>query len=1168
MRQNLSNIRIGSLNCQGLKSKYEIPEFISDVTSHELFGVNEIWLENSDVENIVVPGYKFYAKCRSKEKGPVKGGVGVFVKEELRPGIKIMSAMSNEYCLWCKLDKKIYNYGEDVYIGFVYIPPMESSREKKKNDDHFRMLNDKIAKIPSEHVILIGDFNARTREYTDTLSDIDDKLEDLEMPGLQAPKNIPQRNNQDKKANKYGRKLVDLCLATNSYILNGRTLGDVQGKLTCYQPQGTSTVDYAIVNETLLQQIVTFRVSTPTISDHTTISLQMKITILRIEKEENLIDPDPQIRWNDKTKELFHKSIQSMETKNAIQEINDLLESDNKSCIDEAVKKMNDIYSLKGPRRKEIRKRSHKKESKKWYDYSCYEMSKKLNQIGKLVEKNPKDPFLRGQLMTRRKEYRKLIKLKKLQWKDNMIRKLEEIEEKSPAEYWKIVKDLKEKKKAGKMIEKPEEFEQFFKKLFSIENPNIRTQKQKEIEALVNETLKKSSSTPTENYSMEELKSGIKKLKANRSSLLVPAEMLKESPDFILLTLLKIANKVKNSCYFPHEWAKGITTLLHKDGEEDDPSNYRAITVADAIAKVMTIMMNERLSKKIEEEKIIPYQQIAFKKKSRPADHLFVLKNVFEKYLSSGKKVYTCFVDFQKAYDSVWRVGLYYKLIKCGIDINVIKLIKDMYDKTSQIIKMNGKVTKPLQTYKGVRQGCILSPRLFNIFLRDLPDIFDQKCNPVKIGNTDVSCLMFADDIVLLSESQEGLHNCLKRLEEYTSQWDMTVNKKKTKIMIIQNTGRKTIANYTYDGQTLEVVEKYKYLGTIVSKTGNFKLNHAYLRSKGLKARYAITRNIGLDCKASTLMKLFQKMVEPILLYNCEIAQASIPNSWDEEKFKLKMWEDKEIDKVTKGYMRQILGVHKKTTIMGLRAELGKYPLSLNIYIQIIKYWTRLLSTENILLQEAHIDNLERMRRNKPCWIKTVMFILKTCGLQQIDIKEISEKETTFHRETRKKLTEAYHENWKMEAEKMSDGKMAFYTKIKKNFHFETYLDKIPRMERKSITKLRLSCHSLPIEKMRYQKIQRVERKCTICKENEIGDEWHYLTRCKQEDLNTTRKEFIQLVKNIQPQLENFSTEDLMIYAISMNDTLIQVPAATFAKNLLQIYSDVTEKEEGSCSIM
>ena len=111
------------------------------------------------------------------------------------------------------------------------------------------------------------------------------------------------------------------------------------------------------------------------------------------------------------------------------------------------------------------------------------------------------------------------------------------------------------------------------------------------------------------------------------------------------------------------------------------------------------------------------------------------------------------------------------------------------------------------------------------------------------------------------------------------------------------------------------------------------KLNHAYLKNKGLKALYAITRNIRLDCKASTMMKLFQKMVEPILLYNCEVAQACIPNAWNEEKFKIKMWEDREIDKVTKGLIRQILGIIKKTTNMGIRAEQGKYPLSLNLYI-------------------------------------------------------------------------------------------------------------------------------------------------------------------------------------------------------------------------------------------
>ena len=361
-----------------------------------------------------------------------------------------------------------------------------------------------------------------------------------------------------------------------------------------------------------------------------------------------------------------------------------------------------------------------------------------------------------------------------------------------------------------------------------------------------------------------------------------------------------------------------------------------------------------------------------------------------------------------------------------------------------------------------------------------------------------MSCLLFADDIVLLSESKEGLQTCLNRLEAYAEKWDMTVNSKKTKIMVIQNKGKMASVEFKYKGGNLEVVNSYKYLGTMISRTGTFKLNDVYLKNKGLKARYAITRTIGMDCKVSTSIKLFQKMVEPILLYNCEVAQACIPNNWDQGKFKDKMWDDREIDKVLKGFLRQVLGVSKKTTVMGLRAEIGKYALSYNIYTQVIKYWIRLLSTESILLQEAHMDNIDRCKMGKPSWLQTVIHILNICGLQQIDVMDISRNQHAFTRNLKERLKELYEEKWEIESKK-KDGKLSFYYEVKGNFQFEGYLDNIQRRDRKEITKFRLASHKLPVEALRYGEISREDRKCTICSMNKVGDEWHYLTECTNE---------------------------------------------------------------------
>ena len=114
-------------------------------------------------------------------------------------------------------------------------------------------------------------------------------------------------------------------------------------------------------------------------------------------------------------------------------------------------------------------------------------------------------------------------------------------------------------------------------------------------------------------------------------------------------------------------------------------------------------------------------EEISFKKKMRPADHLFILKTV-------------CFVDFKKAFNSVWRTGLFYKVIVSKIDPNIIKMLRKNFEKTSQSLNITDHRSQIFFTTRGVIQSCILSPKLFNLFINDILSIFNTECKPVRLG--------------------------------------------------------------------------------------------------------------------------------------------------------------------------------------------------------------------------------------------------------------------------------------------------------------------------------------------------------------------------------------------------------------------------------------------------
>ena len=170
--------------------------------------------------------------------------------------------------------------------------------------------------------------------------------------------------------------------------------------------------------------------------------------------------------------------------------------------------------------------------------------------------------------------------------------------------------------------------------------------------------------------------------------------------------------------------------------------------------------------------------------------HLIIHNLVRKQCHNRGKWLYSCFIDFSKAFDTIPRETLLQKLLSFGIDGNFFNMIRNIYTNDKICIKHEDKMRDPMHVNLGVEQGCILSPLLFNIFLADLPQRLDNDIQYLKPNLEYPSSIFWADDIVLFSESEKGLQKMLMTMEKYCDENELTLNTDKTKCMIFNKTGR------------------------------------------------------------------------------------------------------------------------------------------------------------------------------------------------------------------------------------------------------------------------------------------------------------------------------------------------------------------------------------------
>ena len=235
------------------------------------------------------------------------------------------------------------------------------------------------------------------------------------------------------------------------------------------------------------------------------------------------------------------------------------------------------------------------------------------------------------------------------------------------------------------------------------------------------------------------------------------------------------------------EWYKShIKPIPKKDKDPRDPLNNRCITIMCCVAKVYSSILNRRIQAFLEENNLLVDEQNGFRASRSCIDHIFSLCSILRNRKLQGYDTFISFVDFKKAFDSVDRTILLFKIQQMGIVGDMYRAISAMYKCPQSRVFLNEHCTDWFPCPSGVKQGDTISPTLFSIFINDLVVEIKTLGLGVKLSNDlVVDCLLYADDVVFLAPSEENLQQMLNFLHKWCCNWRIEANLTKTNVMHI-----------------------------------------------------------------------------------------------------------------------------------------------------------------------------------------------------------------------------------------------------------------------------------------------------------------------------------------------------------------------------------------------
>ncbi|MGH2507006.1 MAG: reverse transcriptase domain-containing protein [Ktedonobacteraceae bacterium] len=828
---------IGIWNVRSLGSKE--PELVEEAMRYRLdiIGVSETKLRGKGTRDLD-HGWKLFYSGLENPLVHAHAGVGILTSPRMAEQVIEWTPVSERVCV---LRLRIGSRG--LTLVQIYAPNEE--KEYTSFLDEVALTLETVS--PTDSLMLIGDFNAHVGN------------DDRTWRGVIGRNGPPDFNRS-------GRRLLDFCASSGLSIMNTYFQHRDIHKYTWQREScgQRSLIDFVVVSADLKSQVMDVRVRRGA-----ELSTDHHLVVCRL-RHQTLVKPVKtggrklfRINWEKLRDGNVAKNFADNMDQRFSQIPSTELDAETEWClfktgiIGAAVKFCGRKRVTGGPARR----------STPWWTEELRLLVREKKRAYKLWLGSP-DSCTRSAYCDAKKAVKEAVASAKAKSWENFGVALESNFRDAPKVFWQTIRRLRSgkvasvrsvKSRSGALLTGEEEVLQRWREYFGeLLNPVAHGDHRLELH-------NRAENSPT----LAEVEEAVKSLKPGKAAGVdeIRPEMLKALGGGGLRWLTRVFSVVWSTGRAPMDWQTGVVVPIFKKGDQRVCSNYRGITLLSLPGKAFARVLHSRLTEVVDHK--IQEEQCGFRRGRGTTDQLFLLQQIVEKAWEFAQPVYISFVDLEKAYDRVDRRLMWEILEEYGVDRHLIGAISSLYSDSMSYVRILGRKSEPFRVGAGLRQGCVLSPLLFIIYM----DRIGRRSlgqERVTIGSASVSHLLFADDLAILAPSQSDLRRALERFSLECEAASMRINVAKTETLVISRNPVQCTLHVS--GVSLQQVEKFKYLGVLFSSDGS--LDQEIDRRIGSAA--AIMRQLGRgvirkrELSNTAKLSVFRSIFVPTLTYGHE----------------------------------------------------------------------------------------------------------------------------------------------------------------------------------------------------------------------------------------------------------------------------------------------------------